>query len=376
MDLGKRSQWGWVLASAVLAACGESPRSQFSTITDDERNVDCLALDRVDSPLVVPPAGLRVGFRALRCDGGPLPLLRSADVTVINDETGVEFGAGGEGDSVSRLATNSDVELYSLLVLDLSSSIVNGGVLDDAIDGALEFVEETESGPASSLRHLVGVAVFGRPGTFSVRQAFTTDTSQLRSVLTGLRGATSLGTTDLYNAYMDGLELLEAQTGTASYVERNLILLTDGTHEAGDEENLRAEALSAKQMTTAATYIVGVRGEYDACRLEELAGGADSTCREGDACTENSSNPGGCNSFFADVSSVELSDVFSVVAGRALGLAQSNYEIAVCTPVALGEPSLTIRVKVGDASDEATVSYSVEQLTGDLSACDAQSLIP
>jgi len=54
-------------------------------------------------------------------------------------------------------------------------------------------------------------------------------------------------------------------------VERFVVLLTDGTHEAGNEQVLRPQAL-------ATVYTLGIKGAYDACRLEELAG-------RGGACT-------------------------------------------------------------------------------------------
>ena len=46
-------------------------------------------------------------------------------------------------------------------------------------------------------------------------------------------------------------------------LERFVVVLTDGTHEAGDEANLRGQ-LMAKDSALAAIYTVAISGELDA----------------------------------------------------------------------------------------------------------------
>ena len=241
---------------------------------------------------VVPPAGLQVRFRALDCDGNPVRPLASSDVTVFNDEKDVPFGKGGEGDSVSGIGENSNIELYSVLVLDLSNSIHDAGAVDSVIDGAKAFVQETVIKPQASLKHRVTIIAFGRPDQITIEQDFTQDDALLNAKLEALRVAPPRGTTDLYDAYMLALgHVAAAGSGGDTVIERFVVLLTDGTHEAGDEENLRKKALATKHTTDATVYAIGIEGNYDACRLEELSGRGLATmpgagCRELDACED------------------------------------------------------------------------------------------
>ena len=241
---------------------------------------------------VVPPAGLQVRFRALDCDGNPVRPLASSDVTVFNDEKDVPFGKGGEGDSVSGIGENSNIKLYSVLVLDLSNSIHDAGAVDSVIDGAKAFVQETVIKPQASLKHRVTILAFGRPDQITIEQDFTQDDALLNTKLEALRVAPPRGTTDLYDAYMLALgHVAAAGSGGDTVIERFVVLLTDGTHEAGDEENLRKKALATKHTTDATVYAIGIEGNYDACRLEELSGRGLATmpgagCRELDACED------------------------------------------------------------------------------------------
>ena len=57
----------------------------------------------------------------------------------------------------------------------------------------------------------------------------------------------------------------------------------------------------------------------------------------------------------SDVSQTDLSAAFADVGERAAALARSNYAIGICTPVAFGNPSLTIDINV----DGRTVSETL-----------------
>lgn len=328
---------------------------------------------------VVPPAGLQLRFRALDCDGNPVRPLVPSDMTVINDEKGVPFGQGGEGDSVSNVGEDSNIELYSVLVLDLSNSIHAAGAIDSVIDGARAFVEETVTKPQAALKHRVAIIAFGRPDLVTLEQDFTQDDAALNTKLEELRVAPPRGTTDLYNAYMMALAKAgEPTTGGDSVVERFVVLLTDGTHEAGNEEQLRSQALAMKHTSAATVFAIGIEGNYDACRLEELAGRPSNSvpgvCREQDACITGTAKPAACTQFLPGVSQTALSQAFQDVAAHVAGVARSNYVAGICTPVSLGNPTLTLKVDVDGVKDEETVAYDVSSLNGDVNSCIAEDI--
>jgi len=334
----------------------------------------------------VPPAGLQIGFRVLDDLGSPVrpltfPATGQGDVTVINDAKGKPFGSSGEGDSVSGLGTPSELELYSILVLDFSDSIVDRGLSSEVIKGARAYVNEVVTKPEAKFKHKVAILVFGRPDEVNLVQDFTNSESELDDTLSALELQDGLGTTDLYDAYITGLTLVDQQGASDSVVERFLVLISDGTHEAGNEDALRAAAMTAKDNSLATKYAIGIQGDYDACKLEELAGAPDTGCgdglrgcRVGILCDAGSAPPPSCTQFQPSVDATELETAFTEIATRAAGIARSNYIVGVCTPVALGASSVTIKVNVDGAVDQASLPYKAKgppgDLTGDLQNCD------
>ena len=174
---------------------------------------------------------------------------------------------------------------------------------------------------------------------------------------------------------------MSAKTPTVpgSLTERFVVVLTDGTHEAGDEEAQRELALQAKGSSDVTIYTIGIQGTYDACRLEELAGAGSSAfsdgCRVGSACDPRSAPPASCTQFLKDVDRAALSQTFDKIAQRATAIARSNYVVGVCTPVALGQASLTIQVDIEGAVAHAEVSYPTDELLGTVNECEAEALL-
>ena len=317
----------------------------------------CIAIDRVDSK-VYPPAAVRVTFRVLDCNGYPVRYLTPADMVVINDEKGEAFGDGGEGGGASAPDVPSEFGFYSILALDMSDSIFNNNALDSVIDGAQIFVQKMVVEPGPELKHHVALLVFGRTDAIQVVLSFTDDAAALHDKLEELRAGESLGTTNLYGAYMKALEEVMDVGKDLELVERSVVILTDGTHEAGAEDELRQEALNAKKDSedsgTLNVFSIGIKGNYAQEKLEELASKPDYFALADDAAS--------------------LEDVFQDVAERVEAIAHSNYVVGVCTPVELGTPSLTIQVSVDGAVGDVTVDYPTDELSGDVASCDWDSI--
>lgn len=325
-----------------ILACGCGPR---------------LVLDKVRHKLH-PPAGLQVTFRVLDSEGNPVRPLTDDDVTVINDEKKEPFGAGKEGGGASRPGKPSVFELYAVLALDMSDSIFNNEAVDDMIAGAHTFVEKLVEEPEEDMKHKVAIIVFGRTEKIKVVTDFTDNASALHSALSKLENSKSLGTTNLYGAYMKSIEIIEEVDTEADLVERSVVLLTDGTHEAGDEKNMRKQAMEAKNKSIneyETNFIsIGLRGAYDENKLRELA-----SHDEYFVMAEN-----------AD----ELNQVLEEVATRVDAIAHSNYQVGICTPVEMGEPTLTIEVVVDEASGKHTLPYATDKLTGNITKCDPEQI--
>jgi len=316
-----------------------------------------LVIDKVRSK-VHPPAGLQVTFRVLDYNGYPVKQLTEKDVTIINNEKKKPFGAGQEGGGASRPGKPSDFELYAVLALDMSDSIFKNEAQDDMILGAHSFVDKLVAEPEEEMKHKVAIIIFGRTEKIQVITDFTDNATALHGALDKLEGQKSLGTTNLYGAYMKSIEIIESVVTDVELVERSVVLLTDGTHEAGDEKNMRKQALDAKGDSIdkyGTNFIaIGLRGAYDESKLRELA-----SHEEYFVMAENAT---------------ELNTVLSEVANRVNAIAHSNYVVGICTPVEMGEPSLTIEVLVDEMSGSYTLAYPSENLTGNITGCDPEEI--
>ena len=351
-----------VIVAVGMSACGLSggnPDASSDTGGHDANlldadTTDCIQIDRA-KVRSYSPAGVRVNFRVLDCNGYPVQKLESSNVVVINDEKKQPFGAGDEGGGYSAPDSPSEIALYSILALDMSDSIFGNGAVDDVVDGAKVFVRKLVSETPEGLRHRIAIMVFGMPSKTRVVQEYTDDADILNSVLEGLRDSTSLGTTDLYGTLLKAITSVSAEGLGIDVVERNIIILTDGTHEAGDEATMREKALSSKtvaEQNGTTVFSIGIKGEYDEETLEELASKPD---------------------YFVSVEDAsELSAVFESISTRVKALANSNYVVGVCTPVVFGSPWLSIEITLGDAYCKYGFAYSVDGLTGDVAHCDPE----
>lgn len=336
-----------------LLACTDGGKEEGGGDTGKANPVTCIEVDRLDG-FTVPPAGVAVGFRVRDCDGNAIRPLSDEDIVVINDEKGEPFNASSEGGSISNVGVISDVEMYSVLTLDFSESIFVQGAEEDVVDGALAYIDATLVSPDYPLEHQIAIIAFGGPTEIELIADFTDDPNELQRALSSALSDGSRGTTDLYDAYMEAITLVNAQGTPDAIVDKFVVVMTDGTHEAGGADTLRPQALAARDATDATIYAIGIEGDYDAESLAELATSPDH--------------------FIPVDGSANLGAAFEDASERALALAQSNYAVGVCTPVAIDTSSLTLQITVDKATANATVEYSTEGLTGQIAECDPEEV--
>lgn len=340
------------LAVATLTACTVEPE-------DDglDRAAGCIEITNFHGN-TVPPAGLAMGFRVLGCDGRAVRPLTAGDVSLINGETGRDFNDSSEGGGRTVPGTPDNVRVYAMLALDFSGSIFDNDAQQDVVDGALAFIQSALTGPGSDLDHQIALVAFGAPDQVELIAPFTDDQETLEEALQAALAAGSRGTTDLYGAYTFAMQELQAQGQTqeadGDIVERIGVVMTDGTHEAGDEVNRRAMAMEAKNALDGHVYSIGVQGDYDESALQELASFEEGFLSVGDP--------------------DQLEAAFQDVSGRAEALARSNYVVGICTPVALGVGSVELRIEVDGASETVNATYPTEGLDGSVDACDPEEV--
>jgi hypothetical protein len=296
----------------------------------------------------IPTAGVRMVFSVETCDGLPVPdLLEQGAIEILNDETGKPFGS--EGDAAPSVGEAKDFAFYTLVVLDLSYSVVNNGSLESELDGAISLVQQLVEQPADARqKHNVALYAFGSTSQSELLQDFTKDHDLLYQQLDALKSDPGKGSTNLYGAYMTGLGVVETQGLGEEKVLRSMVLMTDGTHETGDADELEAEALSALDQTTVDVYTIGLLGDYDEAKLQILASAPE-------------------NFLLAEEASA-LVEAFGVIAAAVDAWAKSNYVIGVCSPVEGPDRSLTLNATYGLKSGSLSAEYDA---TGfDLTGCD------
>jgi hypothetical protein len=312
--------------------------------------VECTDLQIVKTGPVttIPTAGVRMVFSVETCDGDPVPdLLEQGAIEIINDETGKPFGS--EGGAAPSLGEAKEFAFYTLVVLDLSYSVVNNGSLESEIDGAISLVEQLVEQPEDARqKHNVALYVFGSTSQSELLQAFTKDHAVLYAELEALKSDPGKGSTNLYGAYATGLELVEGQGLGEEKVLRSMVLMTDGTHETGDADEMEAEALAALAQTTVDVYTIGLAGDYDQAKIQVLASAED-------------------NFLIADEASA-LVEAFGAIASAVEDWSKSNYVVGVCSPVEGPDRSLTLNATYGLKSGSLSAEYDA---TGfDLTGCD------
>jgi hypothetical protein len=306
----------------------------------------------------VPPAGLRIAFRLLACDRGPLPSLPAGSVTAINDETGLAFGAAGSPGQVSALGRLSDLGVYTLLVLDLSTQVASTATLGQLITSAQDYLALVFDGSPEAAGRRVGLMVFGSPSSTEVLVDFTSDQQTLTQALEGLRSSQGLGSRDLYGSITKAIGHTMQATQGKGTVEAALVVFAAGGHEVGAEQDMRLAMLTAKADAEDSgffnIFVIAKPSGSSQAALAELATRPDYA-----RMVSETQDPG--------------TQVASVLAFQE-ALAGAYYSLAICTPVVYVPATLTLRIEAFGFLLEPKLKYDPSGLNGDLESCDAAIL--
>lgn len=305
---------------------------------------DCIEIDR-EVLSVVPPAGLQLQFRVLNCDGTPTRRLGDPDITVLNGNSNEEF-IGDEAGSTSAPGIPADLELYTVLVLDVSNSIFGANAQALVRDVVLSFINTQVKEAAGPLKQRVAVITF--ENEVLTVQEFTQDAELLTEAITLAYGDEEGESTNLYGGYIAALELIDS-VGDAELLIRSVVLFTDGNHTAGNSSALREEALQRLGETEASVFVLPVGNSVE--DANELASSEDH--------------------IFAAEEFEELEAQFAEAADGIRALAESNYSVGVCTPESIGVGAYEVVVAVGNTSDSFSGNYPTDSLEGAISQCDA-----
>ena len=290
-------------------------------------------------------------------DGTPPPQLSSDNIEVINEETGEDFSDSTEGGTRSEPGLPDDIKLLTVFVLDFSESIFKANVQDmiqRGVDNYLKALmveshDDDDDLTTIKQNHYIAIVQLGRTQEVDVVLEFTNDPTIIGQTVDNMMATGGLGTTNLYEGFILGINTAENEEVTAELVERAVVLITDGTHQAGNEDTLRNQALHVKEQSTIDIFTIGVEGDYDEEKVRELASRQE---------------------HFYETTVEGVADKFQNIAAGIVELAKRNYVVGICTPVDIGNPTLTIKVSTGGLSATETVAYSTRTLDGNTTDCD------
>ncbi len=351
---------GIVLGAVAMLLLACSGSSQVSDVQEADGGPDgaqtnetCLEIQNA-SINEYPPAGLRLTFRLLNCAGSPVSDLTADELTVLNDDTGLPFGASQGKAMVSAPTVIRDRDLKTVVLVDLSSTVVNLGQVAAMVEGAKALVAGLLDDAVA--RHSeVAVWAFGSPSKTVLVQDFTADLAVLTEKLEQFKAAQGFGARDLYGAVTKGLNQLAALPQT-DHSQRTLVLIAGGLHETGGAAALAAEVVALRKGLEADSgLVVGVvglaTGGFD--KLQELASRSDLAFdAQGGAWTKGTQK----------------------VTKALKALLGSEYAVGICTPIVYGTPTLTLDIQKGGAFVSKQVSYLVDEFNGDTSKCDPDLL--
>ena len=316
----------------------------------EETAATSLVLTEV-SQMQIAPAGIRVVFSVTKDNGMPASGLTAENFTITNDETGLPFSEGGGAPMVGESAS---VNFYTIIALDMSDSMFTpegDNSASRAVAAAKGFVANHVAGVTGTSAHYVAIYAFGSSAQSALVQEFTNDAAVLNTTLDDLLAAGSRGGTNLYGAYMASLDTVRTIDTTDGMARLNMILLSDGLHESGNKEEMRAQALESLALGGVDVFAMGMAGDYDEAELRELASQS--------------------FYFYSKDDGATVTQKFDLIGDTMAYMTGGNYVVGVCSPLESAS-SFTVAATQAELTGQMVVAYDtvVEGWTGDVSQCD------
>lgn len=334
--------FGSVFAAALLStACGNAddmyaapPRSLKLTGTDGALQT-------------LPPARLSVSFTVDTSDGKPVSGLTSDQFDIYED--GARISAYESQRSIQPRGQKS--RMYSMLLLDLSGSILRSGEFPRVQEAATAYVDRVLKDGGDAQR----IALYGFDGREKLVPiaGFTNDAAALKDAIfkLGIRECTVNAdcsgftdhktcagwlcvdeSTNLNGAVVNALAELDgavAAETTIPFKESALVVFTDGTDQASRVD--ASSTSSAIKSSPSHVFTVGLGGEVDRSALMSF----------------------GKDGYEPVAAADQLQATFDQIAGRVASMANRFYVLDYCSPKRNGTHELKIVARYTASNGEA-----------------------
>lgn len=307
-------------------------------------------------------AGLVVELR--RADAAPPSSLVSVFFSVRSaagepvaglTESAFEISEDGQPDSVfestKQISSREQTfRTHTVLLLDLSDSIVRSGALPTLKSAAKQMVEAVLAQDQEDVHQ---IAIYWFDGSREIHNAlggggFTGDLDQLKAAIDGLSGSQDRST-NLYGATVQGLEVLDKERDAQPpemITAGVLVLFTDGTDNAGRVSE--SAAMFQISITPHTCYTIGLGGEIRERVLRSI----------------------GKDGFEPAADQSKLEESFGRIADFIRNLANSFYLLEYCSPKRAGTHQLTVTARQGEAWGSVATSFDATGFTPTCSLSD------
>ena len=331
-----RKLFAAALVVAGVAGCDRGP-TEPEIVTEDQG----YAL-RLESREVRKPANVSILFQVRTSDGTPVPGLAVEDFTIYeNDEPISAFEAvraivPKPGKFVSR----------TMLVLDLSGSVLNAGSLPALKQAARSFVTATL--PVSATNEAeVGIWWFDGAADLHPLSPFTNDRADLLAAIDAIDASISRdNSTNLNGAVISAVQMAAErgrEDARRDVISANaVVIFTDGTDRAARRSEQDALQVVTQNREEVSIYTIGLGSEIREASLEAI----------------------GVNGFVSARNVDELTGAFGAVGGNIRDEANSYYLLEYCSPKRAGTNTVKIQAAQGALSGSLATSFSAAGFGG------------
>ena len=325
-----------VLVLAGVTACDGGP-TEPETVTEDHG----YAL-RLESREVRKPANVSILFQVRTSAGKPVPGLTVEDFTIFeNDEPISAFEAvraivPKPGKFVSR----------TMLVLDLSGSVLNASSLPALKEAARSFVTSTL--PVSATNEAeVGIWWFDGAADLHSLSPFTNNRAALLTAIDKIApGISTDVSTNLNGAVINAVSMAaerDRDDERREVISANaVVIFTDGTDRASRKTEQEAVTTVTQNKEEVSIYTIGLGNEIREASLKSI----------------------GVNGFVLARNVSELMGAFNSVGANIRDEANSYYLLEYCSPKRAGTNTVKIQAARGSVSGSLATSFSASGFGG------------
>ncbi|MFH5833951.1 VWA domain-containing protein [Halalkalibaculum sp. DA384] len=293
-----------------------------------------------------PPSKIRLFFKVDLGEEHQFTTLEPSDFEIYEN-----------GSQISRLESQAQIQresgkfLYSsMLLLDLSGSILNNADLPRLKEAATTFIERTMPREGNSLFGTREMAVYWFDGEQNIHRLvpFTPERDTLLSGINSIDEDISNDvSTNLNGAVIQGLSIMdsrlrEIKEDSDIATAGSMVLFTDGTDQAGRVSTSVALDSVNNANREHALFTIGLGGEIDQQVLERF----------------------GKNGFELAEDSLQLNSSFLAIAERLEAESNSYYVLEYCSPKRSGTHTLELRAIYEDKFGSFDAEFSAEGFTG------------